>query len=56
MQACVFFGGRTAALFLEDAVHGEHLRVPDVRSLAAAAHEAHASLVLDISSPDFIWL
>lgn len=44
-------GGEPPLFFLEDAVHGEHLRVPDVRSLAAAAHEAHASLVLDISSP-----
>ena len=31
-------GGEPPLFFLEDAVHGEHLRVPDVRSLAAAAH------------------
>lgn len=37
--------------WLADAVCGENLRVPDVRSLAAAAREAQACLVLDISSP-----
>lgn len=37
--------------WLADAVCGEHLRVPDVRSLAIAARKAHACLVLDISHP-----
>lgn len=62
-DACVFVGvsgvrelaapteEKLPLLWLADAVSGEHLRVPDVRSLAAAAREAHACLVLDISSP-----
>ncbi len=36
-------------IWLVDAMGGEHLRVPDARSLAFAAREAHACLVLDIT-------